>query len=975
MKITTLKANHFENPIGFDLDDLSLSWIVEETAAKRTAIAELWISTSADFSPEKLVYGSGPLTAVDSRSFRPGIQLSACTRYYWQVKVTGDNGDDAVSDKTFFETGKLDQPWQAQWISPDLDCTVHPYLRKAFDLDKAVESARLYVSAVGLYELAVNGEKVSDEYLLPGYFAYDRWMQYQVFDVTSNLQPGANAIGFMLGRGWYSGRFGLVGRENIYGSQLAAICELQILFEDGSQQVISTDEDWKSTRGPVQSSGIYDGEDYDANFEIDGWSQAGLDDQSWSPVSLAQLPIGPLCERLSPPVIKHESFQPVAVIQTPKGETVLDFGQNMAGWVEFDANLAKDEKIIISYGEILQDGCFYRDNLRSARAEFSYVSSGKPAHVRPHFTYFGFRYAKVEGNLQGVDRYVAYAIHSKIDPIGEITTSDSRVNRLVQNAFWGQKSNFVDVPTDCPQRDERLGWTGDTQIFTGTANFFSDSTAFYHKYLRDMREEQLLIDGSIPLIVPRVRGQSEIGTGEGSSVWGDAATVIPWTVYLFSGDRSLLEKHYPMMKDWVDYIIRLDDAQGGKRLWQTGNHIADWLALDNPDQGDLFSGGTDPFYVASAYYYYSTGLLADAAEALGKTEDQVFYRNHQLEIRKAFAEEYFTPNGKISVDTQTAHILALYLGLIPDDQRGRVLETLKAKIIRKGMHLDTGFVGTPYLCRVLSSEGANDFAYKLLMNEDIPGWLYPVTMGATTIWERWDSVDPDGKITSTGMNSLNHYAYGSIVEWIARDVCGLNPVFSAPGFKKACIKPQPYGYLDAASIRYQSASGTYLSSWKFLADGQLQFEFMIPFDCTAEIVIPDAVLENIGISGNPPLDQQQKGSSVVLTVEAGSLGVTYRPSADYTPHLSIDSPLQDILAHEQGRQIFEQYLPDYLEHMQRMPDQLERNLSLPMKADPVFGPAARLTAQDLVAMSAELLSCRIARRSFGTPADERKAFS
>ena len=620
MKIIKLRANHFENSIGYDLSDLSLSWIIAETTARKAAGTEIWISQSADFAPGSLVFRSGLLTDVDSRAFQPGIDLAPCTRYYWQVRVSGDDGDTGLSEAAFFETGKLDQPWQAHWITPKVDGSVHPYLRQTFDLGQAVVFARVYVTAVGLYELAINGQKISNEYLLPGYFAYDCWMQYQTFDVTANLLPGTNAIGLMLGKGWYSGRFGLQGQEAVYGSEFAAICELHVRLTDGSEVIISSDEGWQSANGPILTSGIYDGEHYDANHEIANWSRADQDASTWSPVALARPAVGPLCARLSPPVIKHEAFMPAEVIQTSRGETVLDFGQNMAGWVEFDADLAQGEQITVRYGEILQDGCFYQGNLRSARAAFTYVANGQPAHVRPHFTYYGFRYIKVEGNLQGLSGFVAYAIHSQIDPISEITTSDPRVNRLIQNAVWGQKSNFVDVPTDCPQRDERLGWTGDTQIFAGTASFLADSAAFYRKYLRDMREEQLLIDGSIPLVVPRVRNQFEIGTGEGSSVWGDAAAVIPWTVYLFTGDRSMLARHYPLMKDWVDYIIRQDEASGGKCLWQVGNHIADWLALDNPDRGDLFSGGTDPYYVASAYYYYSVGLLADAAEALGKEE-------------------------------------------------------------------------------------------------------------------------------------------------------------------------------------------------------------------------------------------------------------------------------------------------------------------------------------------------------------------
>lgn len=959
MNIVRLRANHLENPVGYDLSDLSLSWVVEDTAAKRQDCAEIIISKDPNFSIDGIVYTSERCKAADSLSFQPDISLEPCTRYYWKVQVWGDNRETAVSETAWFETGKMDQPWEAIWITPDLEDDVHPYLRKGFEIHGKIREARAYVSAAGIYELEINGQKISDEYLLPGYSAYDCWMQYQTFEVTEYLNEGKNAIGAILGPGWFSGRFGLGNIRGTYGTRMAFLCELVITMEDGHRIVIATDESWKSHPGPILTSGIYDGEHYDANLEIPDWSKASCDETSWSGVRPIELKIGPMAERLNPPIIKHESFKPVEIIHTPKGEIVLDFGQNMTGWVEFDAHIPKGSQVFLQYGELMQDGCFYRENLRSAKAEYLYISNGNPAHIRPHFTFYGFRYVKVEGVDPRPEDFIAYVIHSQTDYLGEIITSDERVNRLILNARWGQKGNFLDVPTDCPQRDERLGWTGDAQVFSGTACFFADTAAFYTKYLKDLREEQKLLKGSVPIVVPRVKNQRDIGEGHGSCAWGDAATIIPWNVYLYFGDKSLLAKHYHAMKDWVDYIKRKDDEDGGKRLWQTGMHIADWLALDNPDPDDIFTGGTDNYFVASAYYCYSAGLTAEAAKVLGKTEDAEYYGKLHEEIRSAIQREYFTPNGKISIDTQTAHVLALFMDLIPAGHRARVTESLKTKLIKKGVHLDTGFVGTTYLCRTLSNNGANEYAYKLLMNDDFPSWLYQVNMGATTIWERWNSLNPDGHVSSTGMNSMNHYAYGSVVEWIVRDVCGLNPVLEAPGFRKAVIKPQPCGYLKSASLSYRSASGTYRSMWNFIDDDTLEFEFEIPFNCEAEIILPDAALEGLTVRGSKPLSAQEMDGKVILRAEAGILKVSYMTTQCYIPHLSENSTLKDVLSSEAGSAVLHKYAGNQITRMERIPGLLQKYMNKPLTADPIFGVLSGLDNESKKALIDELAQCRV----------------
>ena len=973
MKIRRLRANHYKNPMGYDLSDLSLSWVAESDQAKRQKNARVRIATSPDMRKESIVHDSaaesGQGSMIDSRSYQPGLILKPRTRYFWDVEVEGDNGERAVSEKAWFETGKLKEPWCAKWITAKLPADVHPYVRKSFTIDSSMEeiiSARVYISAAGIYELYIDGRKVSNEYLLPGSHAYDYWMQYQTFDVTKALlyqKEKEHVLGVMLGKGWFSGRFGLGNTKNGYGDRMAVLCELVITKKDGSTIVIGTDESWESHAGPVTESSIYDGEHYDARLEVPNWCEAdGVrvqngDEQNgtsknhtalWEGVEPISLHIGPMSERLSPPIEKQQSFPVAEVIQTPKGETVLDFGQNMTGWVELEAALPKGTRVFFQYSEILQDGCFYNENLRSARAEFSYIAGGNSAGVdgkepetvtiRPHFTFYGFRYVKVEisapeGSTEkklpleavglGKENFTAWVIHSTMTPTVQIETSDERVNRLILKAMWGQKGNFLDVPTDCPQRDERMGWTGDAQIFCGTASFFTDTAGFYQKYMRDVREEQLRLNGSVPFVVPspKVGG---IGEGNGSCAWADVAAVIPWTLYLYFGDKTLLAKQYDTMKDWVEYIKQKDEESGGGRLWQTGFHFADWLALDNYREPESSMGGTDCYYVASAYYYYSTKLTADAAEVLGKQEDAKKYRRLQQEIKEAFQKEYFTPNGRIAEHTQTAQVIALFFDLIPEESRGKVVNTLKQMIKENEMHLNTGFVGTPYLCRVLSGNGANDYAYRLLMKEDYPSWLYEVSMGATTIWERWNSVMPDGHLSGTGMNSLNHYAYGSVVEWIIRDICGINPVLTEPGFRRTLIKPQPYGLLTYASMSYDSPCGRYISGWELSEEERLvTVRLTIPFHCTAEVHLPDAagktlrVIRSCGAfapeqteAGNAVEEVwDSNGSSAVKLLEAGSYIITYEAPDSYFQSLSIDSELKEILASEQGKTVLFEHIP------------------------------------------------------------------
>ena len=844
MKIERLKANHVTNPVGFQLEPLCLSWTVEDTGSKHPDGVQVRAALDPEF--RRVCYDSGMRRDISGVCFSPELELKPFTRYYWRVRVRGDGGDEAVSETAFFETGKMGTPWNAEWITPKLAPEVHPLMRKTFFLSSPVVRARAYVCGLGLYEMEVNGTKTGEEYLAPGFHAYDSWLQYQTYDIGPLLRQGENAVGVMLGNGWYKGRFGFDGGyTNLYGSRFALLCELHIRLEDETELTIGTDRSWRCRPGPVLQSGIYDGEVYDARNETAGWSSPECRKDGWSEVSAAGLGYERLCARRSLPVAVKERRKPLALLHTPKGEDVLDFGQNMAGWVEFEpAGIPAGAEVVLQYGEVLQDGCFYRENLRTAKAEYRYTSDGTGRRVRPHFTYYGFRYVKLTGfRSADPEAFTACTVFSDLERTGRIETSDVRVNRLFLNALWGQKSNFLDVPTDCPQRDERMGWTGDAQIFCGTACFNMDSAAFYAKYMADLHREQQRLNGSVPYVVPCIKpakalGKIDPGKANGSAAWGDAAAVIPWTVYLFSGDKSLLREQYPAMKAWVEYIRRQDDADGGSRLWKTGFHFADWLALDSPDP-DSPMGGTDPYFIASAYYYYSASLTAKAAAALGKEEDAANYRALAGEVRQAVRKRYFTAQGGMVIRTQTALAAALFLNLVPQEGRVRAAEELRAMLEANGMYLNTGFVGTAYLCRALSGCGLNGCAYTLLLKEGYPSWLYEVNLGATTVWERWNSLLPDGKISGTGMNSLNHYAYGAVAEWMYRDMCGLNPSEDGPGFRRAVIRPKPDFRIRNASARYRSAAGEYRSSWEYRNEREIVFEFQIPFDASASVFLPE----------------------------------------------------------------------------------------------------------------------------------------
>jgi len=879
VRITQLKTNRIANPLGFAIEQPAFSWIAEDTSDTVQAAAQVLVSYDRHF--EHVLFDSGRVDgpAIDSLAYRPPIELKPRTRCYWKVRVWGET-ERAESDVAWFETAKMDESWQAAWITPDWDDRgLHPILYRFFNLPARPIAARAYLCGLGLYHFELNGKKVGDEHFTPYCNAYDRWIQYQTFDITDHLEVGSNRVSVMLGNGWYKGRYGANGGvAEFYGDRFALIGELHITLEDGSEVVVATDSSWRAQPAPVVASDIFDGETYDARI-----GKAVPSPETTFAVRPIELDKSRLEARRSLPVCINEAIKPVALIHTPAGETVLDMGQNMTGWVRFRTNAPEGTPIHLQFGETLQDGSFFRDNLRTAKAEYTYIADGTEAVVQPYFTFFGFRYVKLSGwaGALDLDDFTGCAVYSQMDLTGEIETSNEKVNQLLRNALWSQKGNFLDIPTDCPQRDERLGWTGDIQVFSGAACFNMDAAAFLAKYAYDLAQEQGKIGGMVPHIVPMVN----LNKG-GSAAWADVATILPWNLYQFYGDLGILAQQFESMRAWVDYIQRIDDAGGGRRLWTEGEHFGDWLSLDASDPTSR-RGGTPHDFIASAFYCYSARLVAQAAALLGQQEQAEAYGQLSAEVKAAIQQEYFTATGRLAVPTQTGYVLALFMDLVPDAHRARTQADLVARLKADNAHLRTGFVGTPYLCRVLSASGANDLAYKLLLNEDYPSWLYAVNLGATTIWERWNSLNPDGSISSTGMNSLNHYAYGSIVEWMYRDMCGLNPTArdSGPtGFRHARIAPKPDRSLQWARVRYRSAAGLYTSGWRFDDAGRITIEIAIPFNASAQVVLPGARRGEISLNGRPLRDGRQMGDSVELDLAAGCYTFEY-PFRETGPHV------------------------------------------------------------------------------------------
>ncbi|MGI6052474.1 MAG: family 78 glycoside hydrolase catalytic domain [Bilifractor sp.] len=896
MKITNCKTSHLIDPVGCSIGRQPVfSWTVEEAVGKNQKEARILVSKNSDMSHP--VYDSGFDTSLDSLASPVSMDLSPRTRYYWTVTVRTDtDGEESTSDIHYFETAKMQEPWLGRWITCSWKDGRHPVFHRHFILDKRTESGRLYITGLGLYEAYLDGHKIGDEYLTPGCNDYDAWIEYQTYEIPA-LDAGKHELAVIMGNGWYKGRFGFVAKDHgYYGNSWNLIAELHLRTPgDDEEIVIPTNESWNVTRSAITFSTMYDGEHCDDTLE----------DTDPVPALLS----GPsiyrnrdLIARISQPVTAHERIRPVSLLHTPAGETVLDLGQNFAGIFSLHVHEPAGTMIHLQFGELLQDGNFFNKNLRTAKQEFIYISDGNEKTVRPHFTSYGYRYVKIEGipDLQK-DDFTGIALYSDLLETGELKTGNNMVNQLISNTIWGMKSNFVGIPTDCPQRDERLGWTGDTQVFSGTASFFRDTWTFYHRYLTDMNYEQAGRDGLVPNVVP------SFGEKDTACVWGDAACIIPWNLYAYYGDPSILSSHYDGMRAWVDYIRRFD---GSDHAWERCFHWGDWLALDNPseEEGQLF-GGTDNAFIADVYYMHSADIVSQSAAILGKSGDARSYRELSDSIRAHIQHEYYAPGGRCCINTQTALLLTLQYHLSSNEDLIRKM--LRKLFLYKKDTLQTGFVGTPILCNVLSDNGMTDLAWKLLLYEGYPGWLYSVKMGATTIWERWDAIDSDGHINASSMCSLNHYSYGAVTEWIWRHAAGINMDPSVPGFRKVIFDPSVNARAHSAEGIYHSAAGTWKSSWRIVDADHLEISLEVPFGCTAEIRLPHApseLLENASASTNPIFNDMRDG---VCHLVPGSYSITYNTDQPLFARFSADSKIGDLKNNPEAAKIVTGIMPAF----------------------------------------------------------------
>ncbi len=874
MRVTDVRINGMTNPMGYLTKDVRVAWKVTETKAKRQVHVKIEAASDSGFTDIVCTREGGTLNAAGECL---DLALAPHTRYYIRVLVENELRETAVSETAWFETAKQGEAWDAEWITVRKEDRFHPIFCKNVSFDGEVKAARLYICGLGLFRAKVNGQPVGDEVLTPYYSNYHDEEQYLTFDITEQLgESGAeNRIEVALGNGWYKGRFGLAGKSENFGSEYKLIAEIRAVYADGSAETVGTDESWEYYGADTEEDSIYDGEVQNRLL----WE--GRENPGKHAVKTSAE--GVLTARYSLPVKEMEHMPVKEVLRTPAGETVLDFGQNFAGYITFSNTQPKGTKLVFDFGEILQNGNFYNENYRSAKSRFVYISDGTKETVKPQFTFFGFRYVRVtgwQGALRAED-IEGRALYSQMKVTGDIKTGHVGVNRLFSNVMWGQKSNSIDFPTDCPQRDERLGWTGDAQVFSGTASYNMDTAAFYNKFLHDLRTEQKKAGGILPGVIPVF----EPGTEIASSVWSDIATFLPTVLYERFGDIRALGQYYPMMKDWVDWITARDMERGQRYLYDFGNQLGDWLALDGRTPQSM-EGGTDAYFIGSCYYAMSAEKTANAAGILGKKEEEAYYRALHEKIRQAILREYFTETGRLAVDSQTGYLVALYAGIYREKER--VIADFRKRLFKDCYKLKGGFVGAPLMCRIMAENGMEEDAFYFLLQEEYPGWMHCINLDATTIWERWNSVLDNGMLSGTMMNSLNHYAYGSVVEYLYRDVAGLKPL--VPGYKKALITPLVNGRLRYMKMSYDSACGMYRIAWEISSDGTVHVRIEVPFGCSAVIALPF-------FDGKPQ------------EVDAGVYVYDYMPTTDLRCRYTKKTMFKEMLQDEKAMEIIERISP------------------------------------------------------------------
>ena len=869
IQITRVSFEHHPDGFGIGYARPRLSWRFSSDGADCTG----WLQESYDIKIGASVEDDGKEYHIKSSNSVlvpwPGPDLSSRQRVWLQVRAYGMGTDlngnraftsTAWSAKTLVEAALLYvSDWTAKMISSELaigkNGPIRPVLfRRCFTLPGKVSSiskARLYITAHGLYRASVNGHRIGNEEMGPGWTSYSHRLHYQVFDITSTLNlDKPNVFGVEVAEGWFAGRLGWNDGRYHYGNKLGFLAQLEVFDEEGQMTELNSPHDWKSCYSATTRSEIYDGEDYDARLEQQGWDyDPEFDETSWTTTEEASPPSATLIASDAPPVRPIESIAPVKIWSSDAGHTLIDFGQNLTGKLEvqlssFNGDSFEGHKLTFSHAEVLENGELCIRTLRTAKPVDSIILSKlQPETWSPKFTFHGFRYVQVDGwpdspGLPTVDQIKAVVMHSDITRTGWFSCSDPLVNKLHENANWSMKGNFLSVPTDCPQRDERLGWTGDIQVFTPSASFLYDTSGFLKNWLADVAAEQLEDwRGGVPgMVVPDIITKRETPTNppDPQCAWHDVTVLTPWDLYISLGDRELLRTQYASMKAWVDQgLPRGANGLWDQNVWQFGDWLDPTAPPDEPGKA-----ATDSLLVADAYLVRVMETITKVSGVLGEAEDEARYSKEVTKVRAAFCHQYVTPAGLLASDTQTAHSLALAFGLLDNhDQIASSTDRLEHLVHLARYRIATGFVGTPLITHALSDYGHHQLAYRMLLEKSCPSWLYPITMGATTIWERWDSMLPDGSINPGTMTSFNHYALGSVVNWLHKNVAGISPL--EPGWKKIKVRPVPGGTITSAEATYDSPYGRIECSWKLSeSDGTFHLTLSIPPNTTAIVILP-----------------------------------------------------------------------------------------------------------------------------------------
>jgi alpha-L-rhamnosidase len=821
--VSRLRAEYQDVAFGIGSAAPRLSWGLESAP-------DGWLSDQyevrierADASVESVVVESAEQLFVPW-PFRP---LSSRERVRVSVRVGSGDTWTEVSEPLTIEAGLLDhREWQQDLISPSTIGSLAdgaPLLFGQADLPAQPVSARLYLTAHGIVEFSVNGERVGDDVFAPGWTAYEKRLRYRTYDVTALLRQGPNRLQALLGNGWYRGQLVWPGNRSSYGDRLALLAQLEVTYADGTRQTLGTDSNWGAVHSSILFDDFYDGQRRDLRI---------ADSPEGKPVDTVDLLDGGFARLIAPsgpPVRVTETLPAVRLLTSQSGRTLVDFGQNLVGWVRIRVNGEAGTEVTVRHAEVLEYGELGVRPLRSAKATCTYTLAGDAVEIlQPTFTFNGFRYAEIEGvpDLE-LDDVEALVLGTDLRRTGWFESSDPRIDRLHENVVWSMRGNFLALPTDCPQRDERLGWTGDIQVFSPTATFLVDTAGFLSEWLGDLSAEQKA-DGGVPFVIPDVLREPD----PAAAAWSDAATIVPDAVHLAYGDAGVLERQYPSMRAWVEKVRGI---VGEDLLWSTGPQFGDWLDPTAPPD-NAAKAQADPAVVATAYFARSAGILARSATVLGRHADAEDYARLEQDVRAAFIAAYVSQNGLVRSDCQTVYALALVDNLFADErQRVGAGDRLAELVVAAGYQVSTGFVGTPVILDALSTAGRPELAYRMLLQESCPSWLYAVAMDATTVWERWDSMLPDGSINPGEMTSFNHYAYGAVADWLHRRVAGLAP--TSPGYRTIEVRPLVTGDLSSASARHLSPYGEIAVGWRCEGD-RFELSLTTPYGMRADVWLP-----------------------------------------------------------------------------------------------------------------------------------------